>query len=399
MPNRTLDGTHRRHNPLLDSWVLVSAGRDRRPWQGSIEAAPVARRPAYEPSCYLCPGNERAGGVRNPDYQGTYVFTNDFPALSPDVAEAEVRDGLLLARTEAGTCNVLCYSPRHDLDLVDLDDASLEGVIEAWAAQTNELGRRYPWVQVFENRGEAMGASSPHPHGQIWAGSVLPADPAREQASQALHHERTGRSLLLDYVAQEANGPRIVARNAEWTALVPFWAVWPFETLLIANAPVGRLGDLSEAARAGLASDPARAVGSLRRPLSGAVSVLVRVAPGSVRSRRRAGRGRDGRSTRLATACALLPADAPLGDDPQVHGRIRASGRAAARSHARSGGRAPASSRHRPIARDLTLVDLAGEFADQVTDLRSPVDGGEMTGARDLGDAGPPCRARGLPSR
>jgi UDPglucose--hexose-1-phosphate uridylyltransferase len=252
VPDRLLDGTHRRYNQLLDSWVLVSAGRDRRPWQGSVEAVPVTRRPAYEPTCYLCPGNERAGGVRNPDYRGTFVFTNDFPALSPDVADAEVHDGLLLARSEAGTCRVLCYSPRHDLDLVDLDDVALRGVIDAWAAQTDELGGRFRWVQVFENRGEQMGASSPHPHGQIWAGSVLPSDPKREAATQSAHHAKTGRSLLLDYVAQESAGPRIVARSDQWTALVPFWAVWPFETLLIANEPVGRLGVLNDAGRAGL---------------------------------------------------------------------------------------------------------------------------------------------------
>jgi UDPglucose--hexose-1-phosphate uridylyltransferase len=190
--------------------------------------------------------------VRNPGYRGTYVFTNDFPALEPDVPESELREGLLVAKSEAGTCRVLCYSPRHDLDLVDLDDEALGGVIRAWAEQTDELGAQFRWVQVFENRGEAMGASSPHPHGQIWAGSTLPADPEREARAQRRHHERTRRPLLLDYVAQEADGPRIVACNAEWTALVPFWAVWPFETLLVANAPVASLGGVSEAARGGL---------------------------------------------------------------------------------------------------------------------------------------------------
>jgi UDPglucose--hexose-1-phosphate uridylyltransferase len=249
VPQPTLDATHRRYNPLLDAWVLVSAGRDQRPWQGSLERAPVVRRPAHEPSCYLCPGNERAGGVRNPDYGGTFVFTNDFPALQPDVPPSELHEGLLEAQSEAGTCRVLCYSPRHDLDLVDLDAPSLRGVVEAWADQTDELGERYRWVQVFENRGEAMGASSPHPHGQIWAGTALPTDPARELIAQRQHQRRTGGSLLLDYIAQERDGPRLVSRNASWTVLVPFWAVWPFETLLVPNAPVTRLSQLGDAAR------------------------------------------------------------------------------------------------------------------------------------------------------
>jgi UDPglucose--hexose-1-phosphate uridylyltransferase len=250
---RMLGQPHRRHNPLLDEWVLVSAGRDQRPWQGAVEAAPAgAGRPAYDTTCYLCPGNERVGGARNPAYTGTFAFTNDFAALRPDVPQVDFSEGLLRAETEAGTCRVLCFSPRHDLELALMDPASLRAVVDLWADQTAELGERYRWVQVFENRGQAMGASNPHPHGQVWAGSALPTDPAREDVAQRRHLERSGRRLLLDYVDQEAGGPRVVVENEDWIGLVPFWAVWPFETMLVARQPVGRLQDLSDGARDGL---------------------------------------------------------------------------------------------------------------------------------------------------
>ena len=245
--------SHRRHNPLLDEWVLVSAGRDQRPWLGAVEAAlDAGARPAYDPACYLCPGNARVGGARNPAYTGTFVFTNDFAALQPDVAAAEFAEGLLRADTESGTCRVLCFSPRHDLDLARMDAVSLRAVVDLWAEQTAELGQRYRWVQVFENRGEAMGASNPHPHGQVWAGTALPTGPSREDAAQRRYHAEHGTSLLLDYAAQEAGGPRVVAENEHWLVVVPFWAVWPFETLLIARAPVLRLPDLADAQRGGL---------------------------------------------------------------------------------------------------------------------------------------------------
>ena len=244
---------HRRYNPLLDEWVLVSAGRTHRPWLGVEEAdAPVDRR-SYEPACYLCPGNTRANGDINPAYESTFVFTNDFSALSPDTSTAAFGEGLLRAEGERGVCRVVCFSPRHDLTLAAMDVADVRRVVDVWADQTEELGARYRWVQVFENRGAAMGASNPHPHGQIWAGTALPMVAAREAATQTDHARRTGRRLLLDYVSQETGGPRVVAGSDEWLALVPFWAAWPFELLLVARRPVGRIPELDPAARDDLA--------------------------------------------------------------------------------------------------------------------------------------------------
>jgi UDPglucose--hexose-1-phosphate uridylyltransferase len=247
-------GPHRRYDPLSDQWVLVSAGRTQRPWLGRREARAAAEtRPAYDPGCYLCPGNTRANGERNPDYGSTFVFTNDFAALRPDVPDEHLADGLLLADAAPGTCRVVCFSPRHDLTLTDMPPAAVREVVDLWAAQSDELGERNRWVQIFENRGEAMGASNPHPHGQIWAGDALPDRGAREDAAQRDHHERTGRRLLLDVVAQETGGVRVVEGDDHWLALVPFWAIWPFETLLLPRFPSARLGDLGDAQRDALA--------------------------------------------------------------------------------------------------------------------------------------------------
>jgi UDPglucose--hexose-1-phosphate uridylyltransferase len=247
-------GPHRRHNPLSDEWVLVSAERTRRPWLGRQEAPREGELPAYDPGCYLCPGNQRASGEQNPHYEQTYVFTNDYAALVPDVREQRVEDGLLVAESQAGTRRVLCFSPRHDLTLTLMAPEELRRIVDLWAAQTADLGRQYRWVQVFENRGEAMGASNPHPHGQIWAGTALPREAQREDATQLAHCEHTGRRLLLDVVGQELGGPRQVEVNTEWLALVPFWAVWPFETLVLPRRPVERLPDLDEEQRDGLAA-------------------------------------------------------------------------------------------------------------------------------------------------
>jgi UDPglucose--hexose-1-phosphate uridylyltransferase len=240
---------HRRYNPLIDEWVLVSAGRGRRPWLGAEEPEDEGAAPAFDPDCYLCPGNVRANGDVNPDYADTFVFTNDFSALRPDTSTAVVDDGLLRAEGERGTCRVVCFSPRHDLTLGRMPPEAVRRVIDLWADQADELGRSYRWVQVFENRGEAMGASNPHPHGQIWAGTALPNEGAREDAAQHAYLARTDRRLLLDYVAHETGGPRVVGETDEWLAVVPFWAAWPFETLLVPKRPAARLSELDAGAR------------------------------------------------------------------------------------------------------------------------------------------------------
>jgi UDPglucose--hexose-1-phosphate uridylyltransferase len=251
---------HRRYDPLDDSWVLVSAGRTKRPWQGATEPTPHVTRPAYDPGCYLCPGNTRANGETNPAYPSTFVFQNDFSALRPTTTEDTWSEGLLRAEGERGECRVVCFSPRHDLTLGDMPVEDIRRVVDVWAEQTTELGDRFRWVQVFENRGAAMGASNPHPHGQIWAGSALPVQGERERRTQATHHEATGRDLLADVIDQERGGPRAVIETDEWLVLVPFWAAWPFETLVIARRPVARLAELPDAARDELAAVLARHV-------------------------------------------------------------------------------------------------------------------------------------------
>jgi UDPglucose--hexose-1-phosphate uridylyltransferase len=246
---------HRRHNPLTGEWVLVSPHRTERPWQGKREEATAAVRPEFDPGCYLCPGNRRANGEKNPEYAKTFVFTNDFAALVPD-ADLPVREEhpLFRSESESGTCRVICFSPRHDLTLAEMEPAGILGVIEAWAAQVRELGRTHRWVQVFENKGEIMGCSNPHPHGQIWAGDALPNIPALEHALQREYATRHRTPMLLEYAGLEsAAGVRVVAENPLWLAVVPFWAVWPFETLVVPRSHRPRFTDLTADERAGLA--------------------------------------------------------------------------------------------------------------------------------------------------
>ena len=256
---------HRRYNPLSREWVLVSPHRTQRPWQGQVEQTPPEQRPVYDPKCYLCPGNERAGGARNPNYEHTFIFTNDFAALLLDTPEGEFIRGagdsaggmpLLRAVSERGTSRVVCFSPRHDLTLAEMDVADLARVVDVWVAQYEDLGANplIGYVQIFENRGAMMGASNPHPHGQIWATEHVPLNVAREQEAQAEYYAANGRTLLSDYLALELqDGGRIVCANDHFAALVPFWAIWPFETLVISRRPVGALPDLDSAERAGLA--------------------------------------------------------------------------------------------------------------------------------------------------
>ncbi len=255
------DAPHRRYNPLTREWVLVSPQRTKRPWRGQVEAQAPEVLPAYDPGCYLCPGNTRASGVRNPPYEHTFVFDNDFPALLPDVSASQVQvEGLLVARSERGLCRVVCFTPRHDLTLPDMDVASIGRVVDTWAEQTEELGARpfINYVQIFENKGAMMGCSDPHPHSQIWATESLPNEPAKEQLAQADWRAQRGGCLLCDYVALEVGpqeGIRVVFQNEHFVVLVPFWAIWPFETLIVSRRHVGHLPEIARnpAERAALA--------------------------------------------------------------------------------------------------------------------------------------------------
>ena len=247
---------HVRFNPLRGEWVLVSPHRTARPWQGQVEQPQPDDTPAYDPSCYLCPGVARAGGAVNPRYDGTFVFDNDFPALLPDTPPDETRIGeLLIARGEPGRCRVVCFSPRHDLTVSRMDKASLRGVIDTWVDEFTALGAdpAINYVEIFENRGAAMGASNPHPHGQIWATASIPNEPAREQAELLSYRARHGRCLLCDYVRLERErGERLVCDNDEFVALVPFWAVWPFEILVVSRRHLPSVSALIASERDGL---------------------------------------------------------------------------------------------------------------------------------------------------
>jgi UDPglucose--hexose-1-phosphate uridylyltransferase len=257
MSSEFFNRPHRRLNPLTREWVLVSPHRTQRPWQGQVEKPAAENMPQYDPQCYLCPGNMRAGGKQTPQYDSVYVFDNDYPALLTDTPEASVsQEGLLVAESERGIARVICFSPRHDLTLALMDRPAIRKVVDAWVAQYQELGALdyINHVQIFENRGAMMGSSNPHPHGQIWAQEHVPDLPAKELAGQAAYLADNSKCLLCSYVELELKEEaRLVCQNESWLAVVPFWAVWPFETLLVSKAHAGTISELDEAQRDGLA--------------------------------------------------------------------------------------------------------------------------------------------------
>ncbi|MBY0583127.1 MAG: UDP-glucose--hexose-1-phosphate uridylyltransferase [Sphingomonas sp.] len=249
------DHPHRRRNLLTGDWVLVSPHRAKRPWQGDATPEPAAHGLRYDPDCYLCPGNVRAGGTRNPDYADTYVFDNDFAAVLTNTPAPPPATGPFETAAASGTARVICFSPDHGATLATMDQTALCAVVDCWCGQSAELGQRHAHVQIFENKGAMMGCSSPHPHGQIWATDFVPSEVAQEDQHQRAWAERHRSNLLDDVVAAEiANRTRVVELSDHWVVIVPHWASWPFETLLICRDAVARLEALSAAQRADLAS-------------------------------------------------------------------------------------------------------------------------------------------------
>ncbi len=248
---------HRRYNPLTGEWVLVSPHRTQRPWLGAVEPASAGHTPEYDPSCYMCPGNQRAAGARNPQYQDTFVFDNDCPALLKETPEAAMEQrGLLVAQAEQGVCRVVCFSPRHDMTISRLPVQQVRRVVDVWIDEHQRLAAlpiiRY--VQIFENRGSMMGASNPHPHGQIWASSSLPNEPAKEQTNQLQYRLSRQSCLLCDYLdLEQSRGERLIYENEAFVVLVPFWAIWPFETMILSRRHVSELPELSSTERDSLA--------------------------------------------------------------------------------------------------------------------------------------------------
>ena len=233
---------HKRKNLLTGEYILVSPHRSKRPWQGQVEDLAPDNRPQYDPKCYLCPGNSRADGTQNPDYKDSFVFVNDFSALLEDTSiEQFDEESLLVAESERGICKVISFSPRHDLTLPQMDLPAIKAVVDLWQREFKELAEKewIKYIQIFENKGSIMGCSNPHPHGQIWAESSLPVEIEKESAQQKTYFEQHGRTLLQDYVALELKkDERIIVDNEHFVALVPFWAAWPYETMIISKRPV-----------------------------------------------------------------------------------------------------------------------------------------------------------------
>ncbi|HET9907366.1 MAG TPA: UDP-glucose--hexose-1-phosphate uridylyltransferase [Anaerolineales bacterium] len=241
--------SHRRLNPLTGEWVLVSPQRANRPWHGQVESVPLESLPEYDPDCYLCPRNQRVGGTRNPDYSSTFIFDNDFSSLLPAENFVQTVDhSLLTSSNESGICRVVCFTPRHDLTLPELALGEIENIINTWKQQTLELSAKdfVKYVQIFENKGAMMGCSNPHPHCQIWGTQYLSNEPAKELEYQTTYLSQHGRPLLADYLHEEqVRNKRILFSNDHFTVLVPYWAAWPFETMIIAHRKVAWLSELT----------------------------------------------------------------------------------------------------------------------------------------------------------
>ena len=251
------DHPHRRFNPLTKEWILVSPHRAKRPWQGQVEKQQEDKRPDYDPTCYLCPGNKRAEGTFNPDYKENYTFTNDFSSLLQDTPEGKIEDGeLFIADSEKGLCKVICFSPRHDLTIPEMEIADIKKVVDLWQKEYIELGKidYINYVQIFENKGSIMGCSNPHPHGQIWCSSSIPTEPSKESISQKEYFIKHKTTLLSDYLKKELEKKeRILFENDDFVALVPFWAVWPFETMIVSKKAFSNIAQLNESEKISLA--------------------------------------------------------------------------------------------------------------------------------------------------
>jgi UDPglucose--hexose-1-phosphate uridylyltransferase len=239
------DYPHRRKNVLTGEWILVSPNRTKRPWQGEVSKSENDERLRYDPDCYLCPGNKRANGEANPNYENTFVFTNDYSSLLEDIPSIQKnKNDLFVAESEKGICRVVNFSPRHDLTLAEMDENDIENVISTWQNEFKNLGSNpnINYVQIFENKGSLMGNSNPHPHGQIWAQENIPMEPAKETKQFRKYYLKNGRSILSDYLKLEVKfKERIVYENSSFIAVVPFWAVWPYETLIISRRKVSNI--------------------------------------------------------------------------------------------------------------------------------------------------------------
>lgn len=248
--------SHRRLNILTGEWIQVSPHRARRPWQGQVEKVLAENRPSYDKDCYLCPGNSRIGGQQNPDYPDVFAFTNDFAALQSNVPAGVVDDGLFQSKSERGLCKVICFSPRHDLTIPEMETHEIEKVVDLWINQCHEIGNLdfINYIQIFENKGETMGCSNPHPHGQIWAQATIPNEPAKKQNQQKQYYNNNGSGLLSDYQHQElTRDERIIYQDEHMVILVPYWAIWPFEAMIVPKRPMARIVEMTKAERWSLA--------------------------------------------------------------------------------------------------------------------------------------------------